>query len=315
MKKIAIIGAGQLGSRHLQGVKKSINELEIWVMDNNPESLTIARERYEQINSCSTKIIHYIDTIDLLPQELDIVIIATSSKPRAHIIQSLLNTHKVDYLILEKFLFTNLNDYDCIGRLLSDKKVKAFVNTPRRLFSGYKEIKNKLDDTKIITLTNNGENWGLCCNTIHFFDLFQYLSNATDFVVDNSGLEPRIIQSKRSGYIELNGCLTIKSNRGDILNLVCSEGTSKFMEVKQGDLVFNINESNNIYIRDNESRNIGIKYQSDLSGELVDTILSEGNCDLPSYEQSAHLHKIFLSSILSFINNLQGTNLDNCPIT
>lgn len=315
MKKIAIIGAGQLGSRHLQGVKKSINELEIWVMDTNPESLTIARERYEQITSNSNKIIHYIETIDLLPKELDIVIVATSSKPRATIIQNLLKTHKVGCLILEKFLFDNLNDYDNIDRLLDKNKVKVYVNTPRRLFSGYKEIKDKLDETQIITLTNKGENWGLCCNTIHFFDLFQYLTNITDFVVDCSGLEPRIIQSKRFGYIELNGALTIKSNRGDILNLVCSDGISKFMEIRQNDLVIKIDENNNTYTVDKKCGNIDIKYQSDLSGILVDKILSEGCCNLPTYKQSAHLHKIFLSSILSFINNLQGTNWDNCPIT
>lgn len=36
MKTILIAGAGQLGSRHLQGAKMSRNELDIWVYDLRP---------------------------------------------------------------------------------------------------------------------------------------------------------------------------------------------------------------------------------------------------------------------------------------
>lgn len=315
MKKIAIIGAGQLGSRHLQGVKKSSNELEIWVMDSNPESLSIAKERYEQINTNNKKIVYYTESIDSLPQDLDIVIIATSSKPRADIIQELLKNHNVIYLILEKFLFGKLSEYDIIDSLLKKKGVKAYVNTPRRLFNGYKEIKDIVDNKQKISLSYRGENWGLCCNTIHYFDLFNYLTEATEYFVDCSELETHVIQSKRSGYIELNGILTINSNRGDILKLVCSDGVSTCMEIEQNGVIININESNNFYSFSGINRNIGLKYQSDMSGTLVDKIIADGMCDLPTYEQSAHLHKIFLSSILSFINQIQGTNWDNCPIT
>ena len=48
MYKIAVIGAGQLGSRHLQGLKLSKLKSDIWVVDNNPNSLQIAQQRYEE---------------------------------------------------------------------------------------------------------------------------------------------------------------------------------------------------------------------------------------------------------------------------
>lgn len=44
MYKIAVIGAGQLGSRHLQGLKLSKLKSDIWVVDNNPNSLQIAQQ-------------------------------------------------------------------------------------------------------------------------------------------------------------------------------------------------------------------------------------------------------------------------------
>ena len=48
MYKIAVIGAGQLGSRHLQGLKLSKLKSDIWVVDNNSNSLQIAQQRYEE---------------------------------------------------------------------------------------------------------------------------------------------------------------------------------------------------------------------------------------------------------------------------
>ena len=44
MKRIFIIGAGQLGSRHLQALKSSSNSLNIFIVDPSLESLNIAKE-------------------------------------------------------------------------------------------------------------------------------------------------------------------------------------------------------------------------------------------------------------------------------
>ena len=104
MYNIAIIGAGQLGSRHLQGVKQSNNKLDIWVLDPNKDSLEIAEERYNQIPTNIPQNIHLVQSMIEIPVELDIVIVATSSKPRFSIVKELLTKHHVRYLILEKFL-------------------------------------------------------------------------------------------------------------------------------------------------------------------------------------------------------------------
>ena len=46
---IAIIGAGQLGSRHLQGLKKAQAPMNIYVLDANNDSLKICEQRYNEI--------------------------------------------------------------------------------------------------------------------------------------------------------------------------------------------------------------------------------------------------------------------------
>ena len=48
-KRIAIIGAGQLGSRHLQGLTKIKQDIHITVIDPNPSALEIARQRFVEM--------------------------------------------------------------------------------------------------------------------------------------------------------------------------------------------------------------------------------------------------------------------------
>lgn len=55
MYKVAIIGAGQLGSRHLQGLKGAASSLAITVLDSSKESLQVSKERYEAIPAVGEK--------------------------------------------------------------------------------------------------------------------------------------------------------------------------------------------------------------------------------------------------------------------
>ena len=92
----------------------------------------------KKVNSNQT--IYYLQLIEQLPTELDLVVIATSSKPRLTILKSLLAKVKVTNIILEKFLFTGLTDYDEAEQLLQINHVNVWVNCPRRLFDFYVEI-------------------------------------------------------------------------------------------------------------------------------------------------------------------------------
>ena len=50
MVNVAIIGAGQLGSRHLSSLALSVNDLEIQVVDPFQGSLEVAKSRFEEAN-------------------------------------------------------------------------------------------------------------------------------------------------------------------------------------------------------------------------------------------------------------------------
>jgi hypothetical protein len=56
-------------------------------------------------------------------------------------------------------------------------------------------------------------------------------------------------------------------------------------------------------------------YQSQLTGSLVEEIMSSGSCKLPSYKESAHLHKPLLSAYLNHYNSFITNPSAVCPIT
>ena len=317
MNTIAIIGAGQLGSRHLQGVKLASQPLDIWVCDSNPESLHIAEERYNQVSSATAHVVQYVMDMDLLPFNLDVVIVATGSLPRAGIVGALLTTHNVRYLVLEKFLFPRLADYDAIQALINQYHVPTFVNCTRRMWRLYGLVASHIDSSKPVMMKHIGGDWGLCCNSIHYIDIFMYLSGAKTYILDINGLEPEVVPSKRNGYLELRGKEIITTPDGDQLILEANpmhEGSSVDV-ILNGDQRIVIDESKGAVQIGDLRIEEPVQYQSALSGILVEELLSTGTCMLTPYTESAQYHKIFLSQIGPFVNNILGTNSDTCPIT
>lgn len=317
MKKISIIGAGQLGSRHLQGLMTAQTEMEVWVVDQSGESLKIAKERCDQVSQTTLKVVHYNQSVEDLPPKLDLVIVATGSKPRASIVKALLDHSSVKYLILEKFLFTRLNDFDEVGLLLTEKGVKCWVNCPRRMWPVYEEIKKVINPNEPVMMIHNGKNWGLCCNTVHRIDLWMFLAGDCTFDVDLTGVEPHVVESKRSGYIELLGTERFVSGNGDRMEL----GSFLDYDGPQGRIIKNagneiiVEEENNVWFFNGIEHTAKTPFQSGLTGILVDEILRTGDCRLSQYSLSVQYHKPFLKAVMDFVNKIQGTMNDSCPIT
>ena len=139
MKKIFIIGAGQLGSRHLQALKNITIPLDINVIDPSKKSLDIAKQRYDSIKIIDNNNVSYYESINDVDSLsiVDLVIIATASNVRFQATIQLLNKFSVKTIIFEKILFNNPKDYSKIHKLLKSKNVSAFVNCTMRMMYFY----------------------------------------------------------------------------------------------------------------------------------------------------------------------------------
>lgn len=316
MNTILIAGAGQLGSRHLQGVKTSKHKLDIWVYDLSEESLKVAEERYNQVESTS-KSVHFVTSLDCVPANLDVAIVASSSKPRYAIVTQLLAKHSVKYMVLEKFLFPKLSDYAEIAQLLKEKNVTTWVNCPRRMWDGYAYIDSLLDHTKPVEYTYEGGEWGMCCNTIHFVDIFMKLNRQDTFEVNIDNLVQEVVDSKRAGYVEIHGTeifTTENSSKLTLTSIVDYDGDARSV-IKNGENIIEYYEGKGEIYENGEKKVVPVHYQSGLSGILIDELLEKGNCQLATYEQSASYHVAYLNKLAPFINNIKGWTSDSCPIT
>lgn len=317
MYTILIAGAGQLGGRHLQGVKTSSLELDIWVFDLSLESLQAAENRYNQVESPTEKRVHFVQSIDLVPSVIDVAIVASSSLPRYAIVTEMLSKRSVRYLILEKFLFPRLSDYDEIASLLKEKCVETYVNCPRRMFECYDIIKEHIDRSSPIYMSKGGKDWGLCCNSIHYIDIFMWLAEEKDYTINITELIPEVVDSKRIGYVELNGTEIINTSNGSQLTLTSTTDYTGSTDVviRNGLNGILLNEITGDITINGTLYKSSVKYQSSLSGMLVDDLLKEGACRLTPYEESARYHKEYLATVAPFINKIKGWTTDSCPIT
>ncbi|MBX7227641.1 MAG: Gfo/Idh/MocA family oxidoreductase [Chitinophagales bacterium] len=322
----AIIGSGQLGSRHLQGLLKYQQEqLNIYVYDTSAESLAIANSRASEINHNHQ--IHYIQDFTKLPQEIFFVVVATNSIVRASVVEQLIQHATIHYLILEKVLFPEIDSYSTIGQLLREHGIKTYVNHPRRMFASYKNMKQHLLSTTKHHFLLHGGQWGLACNALHFIDIFEYLSDSQLMNIDTSLLDTIIHESKRQHYIEFTGTL-----RGNLLNgttfSITSSNTAAISP--PGIALFNdcerllIDESGRACITkysthtpfQEEKIPFTMEYQSSLTNKLFSDVFTTGRCDLPEYQHAATTHICFLQALLTFYNQLTK-NFDNriIPIT
>jgi predicted dehydrogenase len=217
---ILLIGAGNLGSRYLQGLKAVNSKIIIYVYDIFEESLIKAKNYYNIIpKNIFSKEIFFINKLDKLPDYFDIIIISTTANVRLEIIEDLLISNiKFKNLILEKVLAQNFNNIDKILFLLRNHS-NVWINTPRRMMNWYNSIKSNLKSNIPIKMSIRGGDWGLACNSIHFIDLINYFTGEHITNINTTKLNNKWEPSKRVNFFEIFGELNIYFSNGSHLIL------------------------------------------------------------------------------------------------
>ena len=119
MHTLLLIGAGNIGRRHLQGILLANNQLEIFVVEPhlpNHDLINQAVTEAGGLRQHQLKIFSSLDEIE--KTDFEIVIIATNADVRKNVLLDFLSKKTVTYLVLEKVLFQTLDDYKTVGKLL-----------------------------------------------------------------------------------------------------------------------------------------------------------------------------------------------------
>lgn len=324
---LLIVGAGQLGSRHLQALAQLDNKFNIYVLDTSEQSLSIAEQRYLEVAKEHSPRVEYISNINSIKDlDIEVCVVATSAAIRLEVVKQLSQTVSIKYLILEKVLFQSVKQLEEANELLHKKNMKTWVNCPRRQFAAYKEMANKYKDAKSVSLEVHGKNWGLGCNSIHFIDLWNYLTEFSEYTLEFQN-NTKVINSKRSGYKEIIGKLIARSSDGQHrLALSCEESNDNQVSV---DIFAKIDgERIELAERDGVVRwldsdggmskesPLQVLFQSQLTHKVVLDLIKHDECELTPLTTSTMLHTEFLNKAAQLFISNESCGLEQLvPIT
>ena len=321
MKRVSVIGIGNLGLRHLESLINSKMNLEIYALDPSIRAIQNAVNFTDKIHYDEKLIsVKFISRIAELPKDIDLVIVSTNSNIRFKVVNNLLLNSKIKYLVLEKVLFQRLKDYEDCNSLLEDNNVTTYVNCPMRSYQIYTKIKSLIDHSENIKMLVSGGDWSLGCNSIHYIDLFSFLNNSSIITCDLN-LDKEIINSKRNGFIEFTGKLKVTYKESSLLlNSVKDKSSDKVIKIYSKENLFILNEnSGNFehYIGDKKISNykFNLPYQSEITKVFASDLLNTGKCQLPKYKESMEMHIVIINELINFVKSNVDSKLDYINIT
>jgi len=324
MTNICLIGCGGVGSRHLEAMLKVKHDINIEVVEPNPKSRIKSRKLLPDFDN-------YFSTIDDVSDNIDICLIATTANIRKKVILELVSKKSVKFMILEKIVFQNENDFDEIIKLFKEKNIKSWVNCHLRAQPIYKKVKSCFNLTPNENTSfqyDYSDDFTLSSSAIHILDLFSYLCDDYDLEIQSIVTEDELKESRHSGCVDFNGYMKVRSTNGHTLVVKKRDAVfGEHLTITQPDLWLKSSEGDNpdnrigfvesFYYRGTHPHREDIPYvwQSLLTNSYIDDIIEKSDCDLSTLENSAKLHKIMLKSFRNLLKENYNREVVDCPIT
>jgi hypothetical protein len=321
--RVIIIGSGQLGSRHLQGVLKNLDVTQVWVIDEWESSLKLAEERAREI--VHTAVVSYRLGFTDLPLEVDLCIVSGTANIRLKNCQRILSLVRIHFLLLEKILYNSIEDFEKSVSFFSEfPDLKVFVNHPRRIYSFYQVLKRNMNgfDNQKWNVEVSGNDWGLACNALHYVDLWSYLRETEPLHFDFNQQGNITVSSKRSSFIEIRGSLSVDFTNGDkmiLRSMVDPEMKAMIIDLKGEKCDFRITESEKLIFENTTTGEFilegEVEYQSSLTNKIMGQLSSSGESSLTCYNEAHGMHEKFVVAAISWYNKIMKKQDLFIPIT
>jgi predicted dehydrogenase len=321
MKKILLIGCGNIGFRHLQALCGSQMAGQIGLTIIEPNTAHHSRIT-DELGRTPVQLSEVSTALPTQSDHFDLVIIATNADVRRRVFDDLVGKHTFTAILFEKVLFQRIEDLDAVAAQLQG--VAAHVNCGRRGFAGYQMLRDTLSsDTPVdytpIDYTVVGTQYALASNAIHFLDIAACINQSPLVSLDASGLDQAGGDSKRAGYVEIYGTLKGTLENGATVSLTCTpaDALSLDISIAGAALVGKIDEAAGTatVTRGDVTQTLAFETRH-VSGMpyLYETLLNGEGCLLPTYAESAAQHRLLLSAINTHLT-LPDQSDTLCPIS
>ncbi|MCC2615133.1 Gfo/Idh/MocA family oxidoreductase [Aestuariibacter halophilus] len=321
MRNVVLIGAGQIGSRHLQALAKSDTPLLITVVDPNEDSLNTAVQRYEQMQPAGEHILRLSQVIPT-DQCFNVAILACNAAQRYDVAAQLLAHNQVDHIIFEKVLFQTVQHLTDMQQILARHGTRGWVNCGRRSHPFYQTMMAKHGTAEPVSMRVVGSHFGLTCNAIHFIDLFCALNGDRPLTSLTGDFSGPAVAAKRPGCFETFG--ELNGSIGDAsVSVRCEqhpEQPTVQVQISGQGWCYNIDEIEGAvrYQCDGEP-DVELRFehqmQSDVTQQHIADLLQKGQCRLPKYADSCAQHRHYLHVFIEYFEQQGLSDGVICPIS
>lgn len=311
MRRIIVLGMGNIGRRHLESLSSSNSPFELHAYDplNNEENLSFIAKRENQPNQ-----IIYHSNLDQVNKYFDLAISSTTADNRFLSSEAICKKSKVANWLFEKPLSQSIKDLDGIKNITKISE-SSWVNINRRSMNWYKQIKKKLQGKGPFKITVGDNNWGLACNSSHFLNLSEWFTGEEIVEFDTSNLHHEWISSKRKGFFEVLGEIKVSLSQGSSLYLK-NDGGKKFLISIDGSFGnCTIDEDAGLAYFPSQTLEGKYNLQSELTDYQISEIFENPIPNLASFEECYYQHKKLLLSLLTHWNNCNNSKDTVLPIT
>ena len=315
---IAVIGAGQLGSRHLQSLAMLDRNVQVWAIDPDPHSRQTAQHRWDEASGAAERrsALRAASSLAALPKIIDLAIVSTTADVRPEVVSKLASSRVVRFWVLEKPLAQSPAGLHWLEVSTADSE-GAWVNTPFRTFALFRHLRDRLLGNGQLTVHVEGPSWGLLSNAIHYLDVVQFLTGETLTSVSTQHVSRDWYEQKRRGFWDADGLLAARYSGGTTVDLSSGgEAVLPAFYLRQGDAEWTLDEA--VGSARSESECILTSpppLQSEATDFLVERMWTDGTCGLPAIQASAQLHKVFLQAVTALWRQMPDRDVREPPIT
>lgn len=221
--RILVVGAGQIGSRHIQALASIPDVDEVVAVDPLPESRERATQRWRDVPGHEGKRLSVVAEMDQVGgASFDLAVLATNAPGRLEHFRHVVALG-IRYVLAEKLLFQSVAELEEALDLCRTAGVSLYPNYVYRYASPWRLLSDRLNGQAFEMRVVAGD-IGLATNLPHWLDLFEFLAGSSLSELSIELTRPAYPSKRGGGLVDFSGSAAGRSSSGALLTLRFADG-------------------------------------------------------------------------------------------
>jgi predicted dehydrogenase len=221
--RILVIGAGQIGSRHIQALASIPDVGQVVVVDPSSESRERAIQRWQNVPGHESKRLSLLSAINQAEgNNFDLAVLATNAPGRLDQLRHIVALG-IRHVLAEKLLFQSVVDLEDALSLCRTEGVSLYPNYVYRYAAPWRLLRDRLKGQTFDMRVVAGD-IGLATNLPHWLDLFEFVGGSPLSELSIKLSRAPYPSKRGGGLLEFSGSATGQTISGASLSLSFVDG-------------------------------------------------------------------------------------------